>query len=289
MKSRNLEVILKKAASDEEFRERLLKERNGALIDHELELDSDEKAIPNSVPEEQLRQMISVTPVSEREMHYLGRRILTAGIVTAIVLGVAVTCAPVVTAMGIRPTEQGYVSATRSRMADLKSALIYYHSDIGYLPIPGQKPYTDEDLAKANELYLGNTFATNVLVNPDIDVSGFFNSGSSVEEAREKYRRRWKGPYMDGSPADFMIGSTGGKILLDRHEYRLILHHPGTDNLLEALGVALGTDYEGDDLTRDLFKMRAPVAETPQSEPSIKESSNSEPDENKAVAPESQD
>lgn len=101
MTSRNLEVILKKAAIDEKFREALLKERSGALNGHELELDSDEKAILDSVPEEQLRQMISVTPVTDREKSFLSKSILTVGIVTTVALGLVFAGPTVCTSLGI--------------------------------------------------------------------------------------------------------------------------------------------------------------------------------------------
>jgi hypothetical protein len=240
---RNLEVILKKAAVDEAFRENLVRSRSGALEGHELKLDDSEKALLDSVPEEQLRQMIRLTPVNDRERGLLGRAVLTAGVVTAVALGVMITVgSPLIGSLGSRPER----IATRTHLDHVRSALLEFYVDVGRWPIPGTPPFSHEDVERANERFLGLTPATNILINPDIDVADLFPL-EEPPEARRKFLRRWKGPYLDGDPKDFMQGAPGGRIRMIVHDNTLFLHHPGIDNINEEIGSITERFYEGDD------------------------------------------
>ncbi len=71
---RGIEVLLKKASVDPEFRELLLKHRGAAAGAIELELTPAEIAILKAIPAEQLEQLISqtVVPVEQRRV-FLGR------------------------------------------------------------------------------------------------------------------------------------------------------------------------------------------------------------------------
>ena len=71
---RGIEVLVKKAAVDPEFRELLFAQRGAAAAAIELELDPAEDAMLSAIPREQLAQIVSQTivPVEQRRV-FLGR------------------------------------------------------------------------------------------------------------------------------------------------------------------------------------------------------------------------
>jgi hypothetical protein len=101
---RGLEVLLKKASVDTEFRARLLEERGAAAAAIELELDPAESAMLQAIPRAQLDNIVAqtVVPVEQRRV-FLGR--LAAPMLA--VLGIAVTGCPAletnVVTLGVRP------------------------------------------------------------------------------------------------------------------------------------------------------------------------------------------
>jgi len=88
---RGVEVLLKKAAVDTEFRELLFAERGNAAAAIGLELDAAESALLQGIPREQLEAIVGRTlvPVEQRRV-FLGR---VAGPMLA-VLGLALTGCP---------------------------------------------------------------------------------------------------------------------------------------------------------------------------------------------------
>ena len=71
---RGIEVLVKKAAVDPEFRELLFEQRGGAAAAIELELDPAENAMLSAIPREQLTQIVSRTKVPmEQRRVFLGR------------------------------------------------------------------------------------------------------------------------------------------------------------------------------------------------------------------------
>jgi prepilin-type N-terminal cleavage/methylation domain-containing protein len=100
-------------------------------------------------------------------------------------------------------TDQGRASATKSKMSALKSALLAYQSDVGRLPFRGLAGQAGKAAAYNQANVLGDTQDTNVLVcEGDI-------SGSNITNYKA---RRWKGPYMDSDPTDFMYDSWGEQL-----------------------------------------------------------------------------
>ena len=71
---RGIEVLVKKAAVDPDFRTLLLEQRGAAAATIELELDPAEHTMLNAIPQDQLAQIISQTtvPVEQRRV-FLGR------------------------------------------------------------------------------------------------------------------------------------------------------------------------------------------------------------------------
>jgi len=97
---RGLEVLVKKAAVDPEFRELLFAQRGGAAASIELELDPAEHAMLGSIPQEQLAQIVSHTtvPVEQRRV-FLGR---LAVAMLAVIGGGLASCERAESA-GVRP------------------------------------------------------------------------------------------------------------------------------------------------------------------------------------------
>lgn len=102
-------------------------------------------------------------------------------------------------------TDQGRASATKSKISSLKSACLAYKSDTGRIPfmgVPGQW-CAESAYNNADTTLFGTTEDTNTLVcGQDLMSSCITN-----------YEKKWKGPYMDSAPEDFMMDSWGTKIL----------------------------------------------------------------------------
>ena len=96
-----IEVLVKKAAVDAEFRELLLDQRGGAAAVIGLELDPAESDILTTIPRDQLAQIIGVTvvPVEQRRV-FLGR--VAAAMLAALGAGL-VGCEPELASRGVRP------------------------------------------------------------------------------------------------------------------------------------------------------------------------------------------
>jgi hypothetical protein len=89
---RGIEVLVKKAVVDPEFRELLFEQRGGAAAAIELELDPAENAMLNAIPREQLAQIVAQTrvPLEQRRV-FLGR--IAAAMLAVLGVGLA-ACKP---------------------------------------------------------------------------------------------------------------------------------------------------------------------------------------------------
>lgn len=117
---RGMEVLIKKAAVDPEFRAVLVEKRAGAADTIGLELTASESAILKAIPDRQLLSIISHTGVPDRERRiFLGRA--AAAMLAVLGAGVASSCAP--TTKGIRPEEMPErVPATDGIRPDIPNA-----------------------------------------------------------------------------------------------------------------------------------------------------------------------
>lgn len=71
---RGIEVLVKKAAVDDEFRGLLFERRGGAAAAIALQLDPAEDAMLSAIPQEQLAQIIAQTTVPDEQRRvFLGR------------------------------------------------------------------------------------------------------------------------------------------------------------------------------------------------------------------------
>ncbi len=111
---RGLEVLLKKAAIDPEFRVLLLEQRAGAAAAIELDLTPAETAMVNAIPADQLKQLIANTTVpSEQRRVFLGR--------TAAAMLLAIGAGAVLLPMCARAKSRG-ISPDRPRRGEIPTA-----------------------------------------------------------------------------------------------------------------------------------------------------------------------
>jgi hypothetical protein len=95
-----LEVLLKKASVDEEFRALLLEQRSRASETIALELDPAEATMLDNMPVDQLEAIVRGTRVREEDRRvFLGK----AASVMLAALGAGVTCCPGCSKRGIQP------------------------------------------------------------------------------------------------------------------------------------------------------------------------------------------
>ncbi|OQB49540.1 MAG: Type II secretion system protein G precursor [bacterium ADurb.Bin157] len=129
---------------------------------------------------------------------------------------------------------QGKASATRSKMSSLKSAIVTYKNDVGRYPFVGDKGNVSCISAYNADRVLADNAQNNVLVNPEVllGVPGEAKNGNEDgcwSSFYGKGGRKWKGPYMDSDPADFMTDSWGTKIRYHAFDHSLILWSAGPD------------------------------------------------------------
>lgn len=150
-------------------------------------------------------------------------------------------------------TDQGRASATKSKISSLKSAILAYKSDIGRIPFIGLPANIGDGgcYNKASNVYLGTNEAANVLVNEDV---------GCADMNITNYKRKWKGPYMDAAPEDFMMDSWGTKIVYVGYEKNIYLWSAGADMAFSPLtDVLCATTVEADaidDIIQSIARVR---------------------------------
>lgn len=153
-------------------------------------------------------------------------------------------------------TESGRISATKSQFSSLRAALQAFGQDLGGLPRDKDQTGINQYNEAASTM-LGPSFDNNVLVNDN-------NVLNKLGMAPDTYQRRWKGPYMDGNPSDFMLDAWGGEIQYIAHENSLSVYllSYGPDGKEDELGNAdndknpLHEDYKGDDIVLSVHRVR---------------------------------
>lgn len=159
-------------------------------------------------------------------------------------------------------TDQGRTSATKSKLSALKSALLAYQSDIGRLPFNGEPKNATCATAYCQDMFLGDSDDKNVLINDYQCVSSAWNLKVP------QYKRKWKGPYMDSEPQDFMYDSWGNRILYKAEGQHVYLWSHGidgvpdcttqTDNVMASLALQTAEDTASncDDVIMIVTRMR---------------------------------
>ncbi|MEW6713058.1 MAG: prepilin-type N-terminal cleavage/methylation domain-containing protein [Candidatus Riflebacteria bacterium] len=154
-------------------------------------------------------------------------------------------------------TDQGRASATKSKISSIKSAIMAYKSDVGRYPFFGEACNAGYKLAynESSSKLLGNGEGNNVFVNENIGILG-----NVCDFKIPNYRRKWKGPYFESGPDDFMYDAWGTKMNYTVNDKSVYMHSAGTDMNHEAINDAIcqaKVEADGmDDLTQVVFQAR---------------------------------
>ncbi len=148
-------------------------------------------------------------------------------------------------------TDQGRASATKSKLSSLKSALLAYQQDVGRMPYVGKVGCISS--YNAEKLLCTSCEDLNVLVSDSN--SGF---GSNVPN---RYAKKWKGPYMDADPEDFMVDAWGNDIKYVAKGKNLYIWSYGPDgeaygNVDEAYKAQSENSDECDDIVISVWKRK---------------------------------
>ncbi|PKL48471.1 MAG: hypothetical protein CVV42_09290 [Candidatus Riflebacteria bacterium HGW-Riflebacteria-2] len=125
-------------------------------------------------------------------------------------------------------TDQGRSSATKANLSSLKSALLSFQRDAGRFPVGGGPVFNISLKANYNNLanakiVFSATSVNNVLVNDH----NYMTLGG--------YDRRYKGPYMDANPEDFMYDSWGTALEYFAEGNTLYLRSRGVNGFAEGV------------------------------------------------------
>ncbi len=157
-------------------------------------------------------------------------------------------------------TDQGRASATKSKLSSLKSALLAYQTDVGRLPHLGCAKKAGnycQDLLLSNETEDNNVLYSNSDAGYTADAGG--------GKAPGNYSRRWKGPYMDSDPSDFMMDAWGNKIKYVAQNRNVYLWSRGPDGDFYSSGVEsafkdqTNAQKECDDIVVSVARLKSSV------------------------------
>lgn len=147
----------------------------------------------------------------------------------------------------------GFRSATKAKMSNLKTALINFRADFGFFLFEGNQTSLDA-YERANRFVLGPEDKTNVFFS-DAYPGPFLIEAVSCDE--ETYRKRWKGPYLDGDAKDAFTDSYGNRIWYRAEKQGLFLHSAGEDGKFDEIEKVLDdSTYRGDDVLVRVAKFR---------------------------------
>ncbi|MBQ3643353.1 MAG: type II secretion system protein GspG [Candidatus Riflebacteria bacterium] len=151
-------------------------------------------------------------------------------------------------------TDQGRASATKSKMSSLKSALLAYQTDVGRLPHLG--------CAKKASNYDQDSLLSNSDENKNVLYSNSNIGYGSTPPGN--YSRRWKGPYMDSDPSDFMMDSWGNRLRYTAKGKNIYLWSAGPDgSFYEPVNQAFkdqsNAEKECDDIVISVARLKSSV------------------------------
>lgn len=149
-------------------------------------------------------------------------------------------------------TDQGRTSATKSKMSSLKSAMLAYQSDVGRLPFSG---------SSGNSKYVSAYNAEKVLSYNDQEKNVLTTDNGCGNFGITNYTRKWKGPYMDSDPSDFMYDSWGNPIYYVAEGKNVYLWSYGPDGSNDASNIenVLKAQSEGnevDDIVTSIARVK---------------------------------
>ena len=177
-------------------------------------------------------------------------------VVIIIIAVLASVAGPMITGI----TDQGKASATKSALGNLKTALINYNADLGGYPHAGTNARAGANYGvSANDGsngFVGNDSDQCCLTSSILSTTGWKNMGI----AAATYNRRWKGPYMEGEPGDFLVDSWGNPIRYGTYKKVLFLQSGGPDGSYDDPTKIIGnnnyTSDGGDDILVQVSRAR---------------------------------
>ncbi|MBF0408506.1 MAG: prepilin-type N-terminal cleavage/methylation domain-containing protein [Candidatus Riflebacteria bacterium] len=140
-------------------------------------------------------------------------------------------------------TEQGRSTATKSAMSNLKSALMSFNQDQGRYPYLGMN-----GAASYNSLSINGAFNSELAWNNDLNVLS-----CSVSSRKPL---KWKGPYMEGPPTEFMCDAWDEPIEYYEYKGQIYLHSKGSDLSKDTTADILLSNYAGDDILMSIGALR---------------------------------
>lgn len=194
-------------------------------------------------------------------MNHISRRdsqgftLMEIMVVIIVIAVLASVAGPMITSI----TDQGRASATKSKLSALKSAIMAYNSDIGRYPYAGTSDNSDisaaydSNLSPLNTSLFADSFDNNILTTAS---SGTDISANSVFGIANYINKKWKGPYMDSDPTDFMYDSWGKKIQYYHYNKGIYLHSAGSDQSFDSRGDVTKPAYEGDDIILSIARVK---------------------------------
>jgi prepilin-type N-terminal cleavage/methylation domain-containing protein len=155
-------------------------------------------------------------------------------------------------------TDQGKASATRAAMQNVKTALVNYNNDLGKFPFvwaDGTSAQTPLQYNLADIQLLGDSEGQNVLVNGETLMTDTTQANLGIKN--DVYTKRWKGPYMDSDPSEFMVDAWESKITYCHYNKALYLFSNGPDGVNDQ-GVNLfnTSNTDCDDIVMSLTRLK---------------------------------
>lgn len=153
-------------------------------------------------------------------------------------------------------TDQGRSSATKSKLSSLKSAILAYNGDVGRYPFWGNADQVGTpNLYNMDNNLFGDGLNNNILTNGNYG-TGIIDLTGKVFNIAKYSTQKWKGPYMDSDPLDFMYDSWGVRIRYYHYKNGIWLHAAGPDASFDNSTDACLTNYTGDDIVLSVARTR---------------------------------
>ncbi|HOT26802.1 MAG TPA: prepilin-type N-terminal cleavage/methylation domain-containing protein [Candidatus Ozemobacteraceae bacterium] len=188
-------------------------------------------------------------PVANRSGFTL-MEIMVVIIVIAVLASVA---GPMITSI----TDQGRASATKSKLSSLKSAILAYNGDVGRYPFWGDAAQVScAVLYNSDANLFGDSIDNNILTCGSYGTGVINNIGGFVFNISKYSNQKWKGPYMDSEPLDFMYDSWGTRIRYFHYNKAIWLHAAGPDQTFDNYTSATLTNYTGDDIVLSVARTK---------------------------------
>jgi len=185
--------------------------------------------------------------IARQRMSKLGFTLMEIMVVIIVIAVLASVAGPMIGSI----TDQGKASACKASMQNIKTALVNYNNDLGRFP-HGGNTLDSSNINLAWNAAVGLDISNNVLSNQNVGVTVPANWNQMGIAA---YTKRWKGPYMDADPAEFMMDPWEARVLYTHSKNMIWLHSMGPDGASEFANV-INANYTGDDISMSVTRTK---------------------------------